>query len=114
MTANQFRKLALELPEASESEHMGHPDFRVGGKIFATLGAPDASFGMVKLTPEQQAWVVQEEPDVFVPVPGGWGRRGCTNVRLKAATRDILRPVLADAWRGVAPKRLVQEHEFDV
>ena len=108
MTADGFRKLALALPESEESAHMGHPDFRVRGKIFATLGAPDASFGMVKLTPEQQEGFVEKWPKVFVPVKGGWGLRGATNVRLAAATAAALRPALEVAWRNVAPRALVQ------
>lgn len=106
MTPDGFRKLALALPEAEESAHMGHPDFRVRGKIFATLGAPDASFGMVKLTPEQQEGFVDFAPKVFVPVKGGWGLRGATNVRLGAATAATLRPALEVAWRNVAPPAL--------
>jgi len=106
MTPDGFRKLALALPEAEESAHMGHPDFRVRGKIFATLGAPDASFGMVKLTREQQEGFVDFAPKVFVPVKGGWGLGGATNVRLAAATAATLRPALETAWRNVAPKSL--------
>jgi hypothetical protein len=101
MTAGGFRRLALSLPEVAEAAHMGHPDFRVKGKIFATLGAPDAAWGMVKLTPEQQEAVCVEDGDVFVPVKGGWGRQGCTNVKLKAATRATLMPALAAAWGNV-------------
>jgi hypothetical protein len=112
MTADEFRRLALSLPEASEAAHMGHPDFRVGGKIFATLG-PDEAWGMVKLTPEQQARVVQDKPKMFAPVKGGWGRRGATIVHLEAATRAALRPALFDAWRNVAPKRLAREHDIE-
>jgi hypothetical protein len=85
MTADNFRRIALSLPETSESAHMDHPDFRVRGKIFATLGYPDAAWGMVKLSPEDQE-VVAAEPDVFVPVKGAWGRQGNTNVRLDAAS----------------------------
>jgi hypothetical protein len=109
MTQDGFRRLALALPDAEESAHMGHPDFRVRGKIFATLGAPDASFGMVKLTPEQQEGFVDKWPKVFLPVKGGWGRGGATNVRLAAATPASLRPALEVAWRNVAPRALVQE-----
>jgi hypothetical protein len=108
MTPDGFRTLALVLPESEESAHMGHPDFRVRGKIFATLGAPDASFGMVKLTPEQQEGFVDKWPKVFVPVKGGWGLRGATNVRLAAATPAALRPALEVAWRNVAPPALVR------
>jgi hypothetical protein len=106
MTAEAFRRLALRLPEATEGSHMGHPDFRVGGRIFATLGFPDATFGMVKLTPEQQEAFVSADPEVFVPVKGGWGRGGATNVRLRPATAARLRTALATAWRNVAPARL--------
>lgn len=83
MTADEFRKLALSLPEAIEGAHMGHADFRVGNRIFATLGWPDEHWGMVKLTPEEQELRVEAEPDVFAPVKGAWGRRGSTNVRLR-------------------------------
>jgi len=113
MTAGEFRSLALGQPEATESSHMNHPDFRVRGKIFATLGAPNHAWGMVKLTPEQQRRFVQAEPEVFTPVKGGWGRRGCTNVHLAAATDDAVRPALIAAWRNVAPKRLAEEHEAE-
>ncbi len=103
MTLDGFRKLALALPEAGENAHMGHPDFRVRGRIFATLCAPDEEWGMVKLTPEQQTALVEAEPTVFVPVKGGWGRRGATNVRLRTATARTLAPALEIAWRNVAP-----------
>lgn len=108
MTPDEFRGAALHLPEAEESAHMGHPDFRVRGKIFATLGYPDAEWAMVKLTPEQQEEFVREDPDVFRPVPGGWGRKGNTHVRLAACTPEIVRPALWTAWRNAAPKRLMQ------
>jgi hypothetical protein len=113
VTADEFRSLALSLPEASEAAHMGHPDFRVRRKVFATLGYPDEGWGVVKLTPEQQARWVQAEPAVFVPVPGGWGRRGSTQVHLAVATEDVVRPALVAAWRNVAPKRLVQGYDFE-
>jgi len=105
MTARAFRSLALHLPEATESAHMNHPDFRVRGKIFATLG-PDEAWGMVMLTPEQQERFVLAEPKVFQPIPGGWGRRGCTRVELGAAKTPGLRLALLAAWRNKAPKRL--------
>jgi hypothetical protein len=107
MTVEGFRRIALTLPEAQESAHMDHPDFRVRGKIFATLGYPDSEWGMVKLTPDQQASFVRAEPAVFVPVKGNWGRRGSTSVRLEAASEVALRHALALAWRNVAPKRLL-------
>src|SRR5262245_17980088 len=109
MTANQFRRLALEMTEAVESAHMGHPDFRVLGKIFATLGAPDEGWGMVKLTEAQQRQFVRGDPDAFVPVPGGWGRKGATYVNLSSATADSVRPALEAAWKNVARKGLVQK-----
>ena len=108
MTAEVFRSMALHLPEASENAHHGHPDFRVRGKIFATLG-PDESWGMVKLTPQQQEACVRAEPEVFQPVEGAWGGRGCTYVRLVAATDSVVRPALVAAWRSTAPKRLSQQ-----
>jgi len=110
MTADEFRRLALSFPEASENAHMNHPDFRVRGKIFATLG-PGEAWGMVKLTPDQQEVLVQAEPAVFEPINGAWGRRGATYVRLEAAKEPAVRQALAAAWRNTAPKRLVEEHD---
>jgi len=109
VTANEFRQLALTLPEVAEQAHMNHPDFRVRGKIFATLGYPEDDWGMVKLTPEQQALFVRSEPNVFQPVKGGWGKRGCTNVCLPKASAASVRQALAAAWRNTAPKRLAQQ-----
>jgi hypothetical protein len=106
MPADGFRRLALALPEAIESAHMAHPDFRVGGKIFATLGYPDAGHGMVKLTPEQQELFMRVAPAVFAPSNGAWGRAGSTIVDLKRVRAPILRDALAAAWRNTAPKRL--------
>jgi hypothetical protein len=111
MTAADFRRLALGFPEATEGAHMDHPDFRVGGKIFATLGYPDMGVGMVKLFPDQQKDFVRAEPEVFAPVKGGWGRRGATHVRLKAATKASVQRALAAAWRNTAPKRLAEKFE---
>lgn len=109
MTADEFRILALHQPEAVESAHMGHPDFRVGSKIFATLGHPDAGWGMVKLTVEQREEFVREDPDVFRPVPGGWGKTGATQVCLASATAETLRPAIEAAWRNVAPRTLSRQ-----
>jgi hypothetical protein len=109
VTAKDFRHLALSFPEAEEHAHMNHPDFRVGGKIFATLGYPEKSRGMVKLSPEQQHYFSKDYPDVFVPVKGVWGRRGATTVSLKAADKKTLRTALAAAWRNTAPKRLAEQ-----
>jgi hypothetical protein len=109
VTAEQFRRLALSFPEAYESSHMEHPDFRVrGGKIFATL-SPGEKSGMVKLVPEQQEEFVHTEPEVFEPVKGGWGRGGATSVRLRTATKANLWPAMAAAWCNAAPKKLAQE-----
>src|SRR6266853_2089980 len=86
MTAAEFRRIALSLPQASEAAHMGHPDFRVAGRIFATLGHPRTGWGMVKLTPEQQELFVRAQSAAFAPVKGGWGRGGATNVRPRASS----------------------------
>lgn len=110
MTADQFRKLALQLPEALEGAHMGHPDFRVRGKIFATLG-PDEAWGMVKLTPEQQAAFIQEEPQAFQPIKGAWGMKGATQVILKQAKRAFVWPALVAAWQNTAPGKLSEQHQ---
>ena len=106
MTIDEFREMATSLPEASEQSHMGHPDFRVAGKIFATLGYPDENFGVVKLSPKQQEAFVAAEPEVFAPVKGGWGQRGATTVRLRDAREESVRRALVAAWRNTAPKRL--------
>ncbi|HEY2415246.1 MAG TPA: MmcQ/YjbR family DNA-binding protein [Pirellulaceae bacterium] len=108
MTPAQFRRLALNLPDATESSHMSHPDFRVGGKIFATLG-PQEAWGMVKLTPKQQADFVKKHPKAFEPFNGAWGRDGCTKVLLKTATKAALAPALVAAWTNIAPQRLLDE-----
>ena len=102
MTVDDFRRLALALPEATEAAHMAHPDFRVRNKIFATLW-PKEGRGVVMLTPEQQKVVVELKPAVFTPVPGGWGRRGSTNVSLRAADEMSITSVLLRAWRNIAP-----------
>ena len=108
MTANDFRKLALSFPEVIESAHMRHPDFRVGGKIFATLGYPDKDWAMVKLTRDKQKDFVQSNPGVFKLVKGAWGRQGATNIYLPAAKVEIVRKALTAAWRNTAPKRLLR------
>ena len=97
MTPDQFRKLALTLPETEEREHMNHPDFRVQGKIFATIG-PDATWGMVRLPSEEQARVTAEQPTVFEAFNGAWGRQGCTRVWFKGATMKAVRPLMKTAW----------------
>jgi hypothetical protein len=108
MTPSDFRKIALSFPEAEERLHMDHPDFRVAGKIFATLGYPDKTRGMVKLSPEDQHNFGKDYPAAFVPVKGAWGRRGATSVYLKPAGKEIMRRALEAAWRNIAPKRLRQ------
>jgi hypothetical protein len=112
VTTEQFRRLALSFPETVEGEHMDHPDFRVGGKIFATI-SPDPKWGMVKLTPEQQVEFMRAEPEVFKPCAGAWGRRGATNVRLRAAKRATLRRAMAAAWCNTAPKELARQFETE-
>jgi hypothetical protein len=107
MTADEFRAFALELPEAVEDEHMDHPDFRVRRKIFATIG-PSSDWGMVKLTPDQQADFVRAEPDVFEPFPGVWGKRGYTKVHFEPANERTIREALRAAWRNTAPKKLAE------
>src|SRR3979411_324098 len=105
MTPNQFRRIALSLPDAVEGAHMGHADFRVGGRIFATLGHPDPAWGVVLLEPDQQALLMETAPNVFFPVPGDWGRKGGTCVNLAAVDRATLKHVLGLAWKKRAPKR---------
>jgi hypothetical protein len=107
VTAADFRRLALSFPETEERSHMNHPDFRVAGKIFATLSYPDEAWGMVKLFPDQQAEFVAADPKMFTPVKGGWGKQGGTNVLLKAASEERVRQALAAAWQNTAPKTLL-------
>jgi hypothetical protein len=109
VTPDGFRGLALAMPETIEVGHMGHPDFRVGGRIFAALGYPDERWAMVKLTPEQQEAFVAADPIVFAPVKGGWGKGGATNVLLRKARAASVRTALTAAWRNVAPTRLAKE-----
>ena len=99
MNVDDFRRIALSLDGAEESSHMGQPDFRVGGRIFATLASAAQGYGNLKLTPEQQAAFVEELPEVFIPVAGGWGRMGATHIRLAAASEDVLAGALRTAWK---------------
>ena len=99
MNADDFRRIALSLEGAKESSHMGSPDFRVGGRIFATLASQRQGYGNLMLTPEQQAMFVEEAPDLFLPVAGGWGRNGATHIRLAAANADVLAGALRAAWQ---------------
>lgn len=104
MTAAEFRRIALSLAGASENSHMGHPDFRAGNKIFATLGAPDPQFAMVKLTPEQQREFVAAHPDIFSPAKGAWGRNGSTELRLANADAESVGAAITAAWRNARAK----------
>ncbi len=99
MNAADFRRLALLLEGAEEGSHMGSPDFRVGGKIFATLASQSQGYGNLMLSPEQQAAFIAEAPEIFLPIPGGWGRMGKTHIRLAAATEDVLSGALRAAWK---------------
>ena len=99
MTPADFRRIALSLDGAEEGSHMGAPDFRVGGRIFATLASQHQGYGNLKLTLEQQAEFVRELPEVFLPIPGGWGKMGMTHIRLAQASEDVLEGALRAAWR---------------
>lgn len=99
MTPRDFKRLALSFDGAEEGSHMGAVDFRVGGRIFATLAAVKLGYGNLMLTPEQQAQFVEEMPDVFIPIAGGWGRNGATHVRLAAVGEDVLKGALQVAWK---------------
>jgi hypothetical protein len=99
MNVADFRRIALSLPAAEESSHMGQPDFRVDGRIFATLASAKQGYGNLMLTLEQQAAFVEEMPEVFLPIPGGWGRMGMTHIRLAEASEDVLYGALHSAWK---------------
>ena len=99
MTAADFRRIALSFPGAEEGSHMGAVDFRVAGRIFATLASLKQGYGNLKLTPEQQADFVREAPEIFLPIPGGWGRMGMTHIRLAEANGDVLTGALHTAWK---------------
>lgn len=99
MTAADFRRIALSLPGAEEGSHMGATDFRVGGRIFATLASVNQGYGNLMLELAQQADFVAEQPDVFLPIAGGWGRMGMTHIRLAEANEDVLAGALRVAWQ---------------
>lgn len=99
MTGNDFRRIALSMEGSEEGAHMGHADFRVGGRIFATLSLEEQGYGVLLLNPEQQAGMAADAPEVFSPVPGGWGRNGSTRVLLAKVTPDVLEDALRTAWR---------------
>jgi hypothetical protein len=98
-TAADFRRIALSFPQAEESSHMGQPDFRVGGRIFATLASEKQGYGNLMLTPELQTQLVAEAPGIFLPIPGGWGRMGSTHIVLAATNGDTLHDALQVAYR---------------
>ena len=99
MNAADFRRLALLLAGVEESSHMGAPDFRVGGRIFATLASQEQGYGNLMLSLEQQAAFLEEQPALFLPVAGGWGRMGATHIRLALATEEVLAGALHTAWK---------------
>jgi hypothetical protein len=99
VTPEDFRRIALRMEGATESSHMGSPDFRVGGHIFATLAHQHEGYGNLMLSPQLQQGFVEELPEVFLPVAGGWGRMGATHVRLSAANEDVLAGALRSAWK---------------
>jgi hypothetical protein len=104
MKPSDFRRIALSLDGAEEGSHMGQPDFRVGGRIFATLASEREGFGNLMLTPDQQADFIRELPEVFIPIKGGWGRMGMTHIVLKKASEDILTGALRAAWKNRVEK----------
>ena len=105
VTADKFRSLALEIPGAAESSHMNHPDFRLDGKIFATLGYPDDDHGMVALPPDLQREFLKKAPSVFTPCAGIWGKRGATYVLLSSAQVELVRSALDAAAKKLAAKK---------
>ena len=107
MRADDFRRIALGMKDAVEGAHMGHPDFRVQGKIFATLH-PDQQWGMVKLRPDQQRRFVRDAPGTFKPEKGVWGLQGCTAVRLAEADEDLVGEAMTLAWQNVPAKRVAK------
>lgn len=99
MTPADFRRIALTLEGVEEDEHAGEPAFRVAGARFASLASQAQGYGNLTLTPEQQALFVEEAPEIFLPIPGGWGRMGHTHIRLAAASEDVLAGALRAAWK---------------
>jgi hypothetical protein len=111
MTAAQFRRIALDFPGAVEGSHMGHADFRVGKRIFATLGHPDDRFAVAMLTPADQDLIVRDHPECFAPVAGAWGASGSTTVTLARARVRATTAALEAAWRRRAPKQTLAEFD---
>ena len=114
MNAKGFRRIALSLEGAEEGSHFDQPDFRVGGRIFATLAAEKQGYGNLMLTPEQQAAFVEELPEVFLPVHGGWGKNGATHVRLAVVSEDVLEGALRTAWKLRLDKNAKSNHKRSV
>jgi hypothetical protein len=107
MTGDDFSRIALAMPEAEAGSHMGQADFRVGGKIFATI-TPEKDYGMVKLTPEQQEMLCEAEPEIFQSVPGGWGKGGSTRVFYRHADEPTLTSAMTMAWRLRAGPKILK------
>jgi hypothetical protein len=99
ITVEDFRRIALSMEGAEEGSHMGAADFRVGGRIFATLASRHLGYGNLMLTVEHQAGFVEEAPEIFLPIAGGWGRMGATHIRLQEANEDMLAGALRVAWK---------------
>jgi|SRR3954462_14875537 hypothetical protein len=111
MTVDEFRSIALSLPESEERSHMDHPDFRVGGKIFATI-SPDGLSGMAKLKPEQQEILLRTEGKAFRPASGAWGRGGATMIDLELGDEKVIKSALTAAWKNIAPKTLLAQYDI--
>ena len=109
MTSKEFRTIALSFPEVEEKSHFDHPDFRVAGKIFATLAYPRKGWGMVKLSPRDQKFFVESNTKIFSPANGQWGLKGATLVHLRNAGKNVVRTALIAAWRNRAPKALREQ-----
>jgi hypothetical protein len=107
-SARDFRRIALQMADAIESAHMGHPDFRVGGRIFATLHTGDKT-GMVVVTPQEQQTLQRDHPEVFAPEAGAWGRQGCTRVTLARADGEILGEAITLAWQNAVAKNAAKK-----
>ena len=108
MTVADFRRIALSFPGVEEKAHMGHPDFRVNKRIFATLGYPEKGFGTIMMSPQDQDLLTRDHPAAFTPAAGAWGRAGATSVRLSRAPRRAVAIALEGAWKRRAPKRLLK------
>jgi len=108
MKPDDFRRIALSMPEAVEVYRLGHSEFRLGRTTFATLEGIADSIATIRLTPDQQAMFIEKAPAVFAPAPGGWGSLGSTLARLATASPAIVEEALAAAWANAAPKSLLK------